>query len=99
MSKARVRIPAPLRAYASGASEVAVEASTVREALASLGRQHGGLIERVLEPSGSLRSFVNVFVGEDDVRALGGLDSALPEGAIVSIIPAVAGGAARLQAG
>jgi molybdopterin converting factor small subunit len=73
-------------------AEVTVEASTVREMVADLERQHPGIRERICEESGEIRRFVNVFVGDEDIRFLKGLDTEIPSGTQVSIIPAVAGG-------
>lgn len=89
-----VRIPTPLRATTAGASEVAVEAATVREMLEDLERRHPGIRERLCEPTGEVRRFVNVFVGDEDIRFLQGLDTPLTDGIQVSIVPAVAGGRA-----
>ncbi|HJT38634.1 MAG TPA: MoaD/ThiS family protein [Actinomycetota bacterium] len=87
-----VRIPTPLRSATGGASEVTVNASTVREMVADLDRQHPGIRDRICEESGEIRRFVNVFVGDEDIRFLQGLDTQIPAGTQVSIIPAVAGG-------
>lgn len=87
-----VRIPTPLRSATSGASEVSVDAKTVREMVADLERKHPGIRERICEESGEIRRFVNVFVGDEDIRFLQGLDTPIPDGTQVSIIPAVAGG-------
>jgi molybdopterin converting factor small subunit len=92
MTHVHIRIPAPLRSYTRGADEVRVEGATVRDALASLGRAHAGILERVLDERGELRPFVNVYVGADDVRTLDGLATRPADGAVLSIIPAVAGG-------
>jgi molybdopterin converting factor small subunit len=92
VSRAVIRIPTPLRGYTHGADEVRVECATVRDALESLGREHSGILERVLDARGELRPFVNLFVGPDDVRTLDGLSTRVGEGAILSIVPAVAGG-------
>jgi molybdopterin synthase sulfur carrier subunit len=89
---ASVRIPTPLRSATGGVSEVTVNASTVREMVADLERQHPGIRDRICEDSGEIRRFVNVFVGDEDIRFLKGLDTEIPEGSQVSIIPAVAGG-------
>lgn len=88
-----VRIPTPLRTATAGASEVAVEAGSVREMLDDLERRHPGILERLCEPTGEVRRFVNVFVGDEDIRFLQGLDTPLTDGVMVSIVPAVAGGA------
>ena len=87
-----VRIPTTLRPLTSGQSEVAVEAGTVGEALAALDAAHPGFTERITDESGALRRFVNVFVSDEDVRFLNGLDTEVPGGATVAIVPAVAGG-------
>ncbi len=89
---ATIRIPTPLRNATGGASTVEVDASTVGEALASLEQAHPGVAERLLDDSGKLRRFVNVYVNDEDVRFAQGLDTPLQPGSTVSIIPAVAGG-------
>jgi molybdopterin synthase sulfur carrier subunit len=87
-----VRIPTTLRTLTGGQSEVKVDGSSVGEVLTSLESAHPGFKERLLDENGGLRRFVNVFVADDDVRFLQGLDTPVPEGETVSIIPAVAGG-------
>ena len=87
-----VRIPTILRNYTDGASEVTAEGATSSEVLDDLEANHSGIKGRVLDDAGELRRFVNVYVGNDDVRFLDGLGSATPEGTQISIIPAVAGG-------
>jgi molybdopterin synthase sulfur carrier subunit len=87
-----VRIPTPLRTLTKGISEVKVEAASVREMIDALEREFPGSRERLCEESGEVRRFVNVFVGDEDIRFLSGLDTPLPDGTQVSIIPAVAGG-------
>lgn len=87
-----VRIPTTLRSLTSGASEVEIEGTKVSEVLANLEAAHPGFSSRILDDAGELRRFVNVFVADDDVRFLEGLDTPVAEGATVSIIPAVAGG-------
>jgi molybdopterin converting factor small subunit len=87
-----VRIPTTLRTLTGGQSEVAVDGSTVGEVLKALDAAHTGFAERLLDDQGGLRRFVNVFVADDDVRFLQGLDTPVPDGAEVAIIPAVAGG-------
>jgi molybdopterin synthase sulfur carrier subunit len=88
-----VRIPTILRSYTGGESEVSADAATVTELLDSLDTSYPGIRARILDDEGQIRRFVNVYVGNDDVRFLDGLDTGLAEGAQVSIIPAVAGGA------
>jgi len=87
-----IRIPTTLRPLTAGQPEVEVEAGTVGEAIAALDAAHPGFTSRILDESGALRRFVNVFVSDDDVRFLDGLDTAVPDGATIAIVPAVAGG-------
>jgi molybdopterin converting factor small subunit len=87
-----VRIPTTLRALTAGSSSVEVEGTTVSEVLSALEDKHPGFADRLIDPEGNLRRFVNVFVADDDVRFMDGLATPVPEGAEVSIIPAVAGG-------
>ncbi len=87
-----VRIPTILRSYTGGSSEVTAEGGTLAEVLDDLESSHSGIKARVLDETGALRRFVNVYVGNDDVRFLDGLATPTPEGASLSIIPAVAGG-------
>ncbi|WP_165987934.1 MoaD/ThiS family protein [Streptomyces sp. YIM 98790] len=87
-----VRIPTILRTYTGGAAEVTAEGSTLAEVLADLEKNHTGIGSRVLDDTGKLRRFVNVYVNDDDVRFAEGLQTPTPDGAGVSIIPAVAGG-------
>jgi molybdopterin synthase sulfur carrier subunit len=87
-----VRIPTILRTYTDGSSEVTAEGSTLAEVLDDLETNHSGIRARVLDDAGELRRFVNVYVGNDDVRFIEGLQSPTPEGTQISIIPAVAGG-------
>ncbi|MDI6412748.1 MoaD/ThiS family protein [Streptomyces albus] len=87
-----VRIPTILRTYTGGASEVTAEGATLAEVLADLEKNHAGIGARVLDDTGKLRRFVNVYVNDDDVRFEQGLETPTPDGAGVSIIPAVAGG-------
>lgn len=92
MSQVTVQIPPPLRPFADDAAELRVEARSVAAALAAIGAGRAALLARILTPEGELRPYVNVFVGERNIRRLDGLDTALEEGDVVAIIPAVAGG-------
>ena len=87
-----VRIPAPLRTLTGGKDEVAAAGATVAELIENLDRQHPGIKDRLLDEKG-VRRFVNIYVGEEDVRFLDGLKTALRAGDKVSIVPAIAGGA------
>jgi sulfur-carrier protein len=89
----QVRIPTILRSYTGGAAEVTAAAGTLREIIAVLDAAYPGLAGRLLDDGGQLRRFVNVYVGEEDVRFAQGLDTPVAAGARVSVIPAVAGGA------
>jgi len=87
-----VRIPTILRSYTGDQSQVSAEGATVSEVVESLESSYPGIKARLLDDDGKLRRFVNVYVAEEDVRFADGLDTATPDGAHVSIIPAVAGG-------
>ena len=87
-----VRIPTILRSYTGGAAEVNAEQGTLREVIAGLDTAYPGIAGRIVDDGGKLRRFVNVYVGEEDVRFAQGLDTLVPSGAQVSVIPAVAGG-------
>jgi molybdopterin synthase sulfur carrier subunit len=87
-----IRIPTTLRPMAGGKPTVQVDGTTVGEVLGNLDAAHPGFRDRLLDDDGSLRRFVNVFVADDDVRYLQGLDTPVPDGETVAIIPAVAGG-------
>ena len=89
----QVRIPTILRSYTAGAAEVSAAAGTVREVIAGLDAAYPGLGGRILDEGGRLRRFVNVYVGEEDVRFAQGLETRVSDGVRVSVIPAVAGGA------
>jgi molybdopterin converting factor small subunit len=87
-----VRIPTILRTLTGGAAEVSAEGTTLAEVINSVDAAHPGVRGRVLDDDGKLRRFVNVYVGDEDVRFAEGLQTATPDGTSVSIIPAVAGG-------
>ena len=91
-----VRIPTILRTYTSGESEVTAEGDTLAAVLDDLDANYAGIKGRVLDEGGELRRFVNVYVGNDDVRFLDNLATPTPDGTQISVIPAVAG---RLSAG
>ena len=88
----RVHIPAPLRPYCGGASELSVAAPTVRAALALLEQRHPSLYSGVCDETGAVRRHVNLFVNTDHVRDRNGLDTPLSPGDILTILPAVSGG-------
>lgn len=87
-----VRVPTTLRPLAGGNKQVEVAPGTLRDVIAGLEAAHPGFAERLLDEAGELRKFVNIFVDDDDVRYLQGLDTPVADGLTVSVIPAVAGG-------
>jgi len=87
-----IRIPTQLRTLTGNVGEVRVDGSTVGDALKALDAAHPGFGERLFDDAGGLRRFVNVFVADEDIRFLQGLDTPVEDSATVSIIPAVAGG-------
>lgn len=88
----KVKLPTQLRAAAGGDGEVKVEGDTVGAVLDALYAVHGELRDRIADDDGSLRRFVNVYVNGDDIRFGAGLDTPVPPGGEVQILPAVAGG-------
>jgi len=89
---AQVYLPTPLRRLAEGQAKVAADGRTVEEALAALERRYPGLREQLRDPTGEVRSFINVFVNGTEIRTLQGAATPLREGDEISIIPAMAGG-------
>ena len=89
---AKVRVPTQLRTLTAGVAEVAVEGDTVADVLASLDTAHPGFRDRLFDESGKLRRFVNIFVADEDVRFLQGVETPVTPNQTVSIVPAVAGG-------
>ncbi len=89
-----VRIPTPLRKLTGNQNEVREEGGTIREILKNLELHYPGIGERLADESGELRRFINVYVNEEDIRFREGLDTPIKPGDEVSIIPAIAGGAA-----
>ncbi len=89
---ATVRIPTPLRQYTAGNSEVDVAGGTAGEALGQLVETHPDLKQHLYTGDGKLRSFVNVYKGDEDIRYLEGQDTSVEENDELSIIPSIAGG-------
>ena len=87
-----VRIPTILRTYTDGAKQVEGTGSTLSELLADLDSKHTGLRDRLVDDKG-LRRFVNVYLNDEDVRFLSGLETPVKDGDTVTVLPAVAGGA------
>jgi len=88
----RVQIPAPLRSLTGGADEVEVEAKDVASLIEALEARHKGLKGRLCDEAGELRSYVRLFVNEEDIRFLDNASTALKAGDTVAIVPAIAGG-------
>jgi MoaD family protein len=88
----KVMIPTPLRAYSGKQDSVQVQAATVGEALAALTAQFGDLKKHLFTEDGRLRSFVNVYVNDDDIRYLQKDQTPVKEGDTISIVPSIAGG-------
>ncbi|SEO67080.1 molybdopterin-synthase adenylyltransferase MoeB [Aquisalimonas asiatica] len=92
-----VRIPTPLRGHVEGRPEVTLEGQTVGDVLNRLATDYPALGQRLLTPEGRVRTYVNVFVGEHNMTALDGWQTPVSEGQVVSVLPAVAGGAGRAR--
>ena len=86
-----VRIPTPQRTLTGGNDEVSADGRTVGELIDNLEKKHPGLRDRLLDEKG-VRRFVNIYIGEEDIRFLEGLKTELKNGDTVSIVPAIAGG-------
>lgn len=89
---AKVRIPTPLRKLTNNEELVEVDASTVGSAIAELQNRYPGIRERLVDETGAIRRFVNVYVNEEDIRFLQNQETPLKSGDELSIIPAIAGG-------
>ena len=90
-----VRIPTILRTYTAGEKAVSGSGDTLTALLDDLDSRHSGLRGRLITDEGALHRFVNVYVNDEDVRFLGGLETKLADGDSVTVLPAVAGGAAQ----
>lgn len=89
----QIHIPTPLRAYTNNLATVSVSGGTVGEALESLLTTHEGLRKHLRDDSGKLRSFVNVYLGDEDIRFLDKEATAISDGQELTIVPSIAGGA------
>ena len=92
MAKVTVRIPTPLRKLTNGEEVIELEADSIGSAIGALQAKYPGIEERLIDESGEVRRFVNVYVNEEDIRFLEGKDTQLKEGDDISVIPAIAGG-------
>ncbi len=87
-----VRIPTPLRKFTQGNEEVSISGANVGEILTNLEAAHPGIRERICDAKGKVRRFVNIFVGDEDIRFLKNLETEVADNDEISIIPAIAGG-------
>ena len=90
-----VRVPTPLMKLTDNKSEVTAEGATINEILDNLEGQFAGIKERICDENGAPRRFINIYLNEEDIRFLQNLDTPLEDGTEVSILPAIAGGAAK----
>lgn len=91
-----VRIPTPLRTLTGGSGEVSATGGTVKDVIEDLEQKHPGMRDRLLDDKG-VRRFVNIYVGDEDIRFLDGLETSLKSGDEISIVPAIAGGAGYVE--
>ena len=87
-----VRLPGALRDATGGNTKLEARAGTLAEVISEIERRHPGFRSRVLDDNGAIRTYVNVYIGDDDARAKGGTGAAVPDGSEVMVIPAMAGG-------
>ena len=92
-----IRIPTPLRSFTGGNSQVTVSGETVGVALTDLARQYPELKQHLYNDKGELRSFVNVFLADENVRSLRGVDTPLKDTDQLRIVPSVAGGLEEIR--
>jgi molybdopterin converting factor small subunit len=90
---ANVRVPSMLRPTVGGERSVAADGATLRELIHNVDKRHPGFAGQLLETSGEQRHFVNIYLNDEDVRYLKGLETPIDEADVISILPAVAGGA------
>ena len=92
MGTVTVRVPTSMRHLTGGTGQVPADGDTLRGVIGKLEANHPGFCERLLDESGALRRFVNVYIDDDDVRYEQGLDTPTPDGSTVWVVPAIAGG-------
>ena len=88
-----VRLPGALRDTTGGQTKLEARAGTLADVISDIDRRHPGFRSRVLDESGAIRTYVNVYIGDDDARTNGGTSATVPDGSEVMVIPAMAGGA------
>ncbi len=89
---AKILIPTPLRQYVENQSSIEVGGATVAEAVDDLLGRHGSLRKHLVDDAGKIRSFVNVYLNEEDIRHLQKMETAVSEDDVITIVPSVAGG-------
>ena len=87
-----VRLPGALRDATGGTTKLEASGRTLAEVIADIERRHPGFRDRVLDERGRLRTYVNVYIGDEDARESGGMNAPVPDGSEVMVIPAMAGG-------
>jgi molybdopterin converting factor small subunit len=87
-----VRLPGALRDATGGHTKLEARAGTLADVITEIDRRHPGFRSRVLDDSGAIRTYVNVYIGDDDARSKGGAGATVPDGSEVMVIPAMAGG-------
>lgn len=87
-----LKIPSPLRPYANGLNQIDIEPGNVKQALAQLTDQHPALKNHLFDDKGDLRAFVNLFLNDEDIRYLQGVDTPVSENDRLMIVPSIAGG-------
>lgn len=90
-----VNVPTPLRKLTDNQAEVEIDAASVEELIDGLETAHAGIKEKLLDESGDIRRYVNIFVNDEDIRFLEGKETELRDGDNVSIVPSIAGGGDR----
>jgi adenylyltransferase/sulfurtransferase len=88
-----IQIPTALRGFTNRQDEVQVEGATAGAAIAALTEQYPNIKQHLYQDDGGLRSFINVFLGDTNIKKLQGLDTPLEDGAVLMLVPAIAGGA------
>ncbi len=94
---AKVRIPTPLRNFTQGKDEVQVSGNSIGDLLKNLSDEYKGIGDRILDKTGQVNRFINVFVNEDDIRHGDGMKTAVKDEDVISIFPAIAGGAREVD--
>jgi molybdopterin converting factor small subunit len=92
MAQVIMLIPTPLRKFSGGLEQLPVQAANVEDALNNLNLKYEALVNCLISPDGQIRNFVNIYIGENNIRVLDGLETALAEGDTVNIVTAVVGG-------